>query len=63
MNITMEVLFRYLVFDDLGEPHRRFRTKHEAECYVLHRPNHRIERLPPPPKENVFDLITDEAPF
>ena len=63
MNITMEVLFRYLVFDDLGEPHRRFRTKHEAECYILHRPNHRIERLPPPPKENVFDLITDEAPF
>ena len=63
MIIPMEVLFRYLVFDDLGEPHRRFRTKHEAECYVLHRPNHRIERLPPPPKENVFDLITDEAPF
>lgn len=63
MIATMEVLFRYLVFDDLGEPHRRFRTKHEAECYVANKPNHRIERLPPQPKENVFDLITDEPPF
>jgi len=52
-----------LVFDDLGEPIRRFRTKHEAECYILHRGNHRIERLPALPKENVFDLITDEPPF
>ena len=59
----MEVLFRYLVFDDLGEPIRRFITKHEAECYILHRGNHRIERLPAPPKENVFDLITDEPLF
>jgi hypothetical protein len=59
----MEVLFRYLVFDDVGEPIMRFRTKHEAECYILHRGNHRIEKLPAPPKENVFDLITDEPPF
>lgn len=59
----MEVLFRYLVFDDYGDPIRRFRTKHEAECYVLHRPKHHIVRLPPPPKENVFDLITDEPLF
>jgi hypothetical protein len=63
MSNFMEVLFRYLVFDDLGEPIRRFRTKHEAECYILHRNNHRIERLPAPPKENVFDLITDEPLF
>jgi hypothetical protein len=59
----MEVLFRYQVFDDLGEPIRRFRTKYEAECYILHRGNHRIEKLPAPPKENVFDLITDEPLF
>jgi hypothetical protein len=59
----MEVLFRYIVFDDFGEPIIRFRTKHEAECYVLHRGNHRIEKLPAPPKENVFDLITDEPLF
>ncbi len=59
----MEVLFRYQVFDDLGEPIRRFRTKHEAKCYILHRGNHRIEKLPAPPKENVFDLITDEPLF
>jgi hypothetical protein len=58
----MEVLFRYLVFDDLGEQHRRFRTKHEAECYVANKPNHRIERLPAPPKENIFELY-EEAPF
>ena len=63
MSYAMEVLFRYLVFDDFGEPIIRFRTKHEAECYVLHKPNHRIERLPPQPKENVFDLIKDEPPF
>jgi hypothetical protein len=63
MSNFMEVLFRYLVFDDLGEPIRRFITKHEAECYILHRGNHRIERLPAPPKENVFDLITDEPLF
>lgn len=63
MNISMEVLFRYLVFDDVGEPIMRFRTKHEAECYVLHRPNHKITRLAPKPKENPFDLITDEPPF
>lgn len=63
MNYTMEVLFRYIVFDDFGEPHRRFRTKHEAETYIENKPNHRIERLPAPPKENVFDLITDEPPF
>ena len=61
--LMMEVLFRYLVFDDLGEPIRRFRTKHEAECYVLHRPNHRIKKLPPAPIENVFDLISDEPLF
>lgn len=59
----MEVIFRYLVFDDLGEPIRRFRTKHEAECYILHRGNHKIQRLPALAKENVFDLITDEPPF
>ena len=59
----MEVLFRYLVFDDLGEPIRRFGTKHEAECYILHRGNHTIKKLPTPPKENVFDLITDEPLF
>jgi hypothetical protein len=52
-----------LVFDDVGEPIRRFRTKHEAECYILHRGNHRIEKLPDLPKENVFDLIKDEPPF
>jgi len=63
MNYSMEVLFRYLVFDDLGEPIRRFRTKHEADCYILHRPNHRIERLPPAPLENVFNLISDEPLF
>lgn len=63
MNYSMEVLFRYLVFDDLGEPIRRFRTKHEAECYILHRGNHKIERLPALPKENVFDLIRDDPPF
>lgn len=59
----MEVLFRYLVFDDLGEPIRRFRTKHEADMYVLHRPNHIIRRLPPKPKENPFDLIKEEPLF
>ncbi len=59
----MEILFRYLVFDDIGESIRRFRTKHEAECYILHRPEHRIQRLPAPPKENVFELIKEEAPF
>ena len=63
MIATMEVLFRYLVFDDVGEPIRRFRTKHEAECYVLHRPNHIIRRLAPKPKENPFDLIKEEPPF
>jgi len=63
MNNFMEVIFRYLVFDDLGEPIRRFRTKHEAECYILHRCNYRIERLPALPKENVFDLISDEPLF
>jgi len=63
MSWAMEVLFRYLVFDDFGEPHKRFRTKHEAEVYIQNRPNHKIERLPTPPKENVFDLITDEPPF
>lgn len=63
MNNFIEVIFRYLVFDDLGEPIRRFKTKHEAECYILHRGNHRIERLPALPKENVFDLITDKPLF
>ena len=63
MKITMEVLFRYLVFDDVGEPIRRFRTKHEAECYVIHRPNHSIKRLPSAPKENVFNLIHEEPLF
>jgi hypothetical protein len=29
----------------------------------LHRPNHRIEKLPPLPRENPFDLIADEPPF
>ena len=56
-------MFNYLIIDDFGEAIRKFRTKHEAECYVLHRPNHKIERLPPQPKENVFNLITDEPPF
>lgn len=59
----MEVLFRYLVFDDFDDPHKRFRTKHEAEMYILNRPNHKIVKLPPQEKENVFDLITDEPPF
>jgi len=63
MIATMEVLFRYLVFDDVGEPIMRFRTKHEAECYILHRPNHKIQRLAPKPKENPFDLIKEEPPF
>ena len=63
MIATMEVLFRYIVFDDFGEPHKRFRTKHEADMYILNRPNHIIKRLPKPPKENVFDLIKDEPLF
>ena len=63
MSITMEVLFRYIVFDDFDEPHKRFRTKHEAEVYIQNRPNHKIVKLPPQEKENVFDLITDEPPF
>ena len=63
MSITMEVLFRYIVFDDFDEPHKRFRTKHEAEVYIQNRPNHKIVKLPPQKKENVFDLITDEPPF
>lgn len=63
VEILMEILFRYLVFDDFGEPIRRFRTKHEAEMYIAHRPNHTIKVLPKPPKENVFDLIPDEPPF
>jgi hypothetical protein len=63
MRKIMEVLFRYLVFDDCGEPIRRFRTKHEAECYILHRPKHRIEKLPPAPRENVFDLISEDPLF
>jgi hypothetical protein len=58
----MEILFRYLVFDDFGEPIRRFRTKHEAECYVLHRPNHTIKVLPKPKKENIFEIY-EEAPY
>lgn len=63
MNYSMEVLFRYLVFDDFDEPHKRFRTKHEAEVYIQNRPNHKIVKLPPQEKENVFDLIKDEPPF
>ena len=63
MNYSMEVLFRYLVFDDFGDPHKRFRTKHEAEMYIQNRPNHKIVKLPPQEKENVFDLITDEPLF
>jgi hypothetical protein len=63
MSNTMEVLFRYIVFDDFGEPHKRFRTKHEAEMYVSTKPSHTIKSLPKPPKENVFDLITDEPLF
>ena len=63
MNYAMEVLCRYLVFDDFGDPHKRFRTKHEAEMYILNRPNHKIVKLPPQEKENVFDLITDEPLF
>lgn len=59
----MEVLFRYLVFDDFDDPHKRFRTKHEAEMYILNRPNHKIVKLPPQEKENVFDLIKEEPPF
>ena len=59
----MEVLFRYLVFDDFGDPHKRFRTKHEAEMYILNRPNHTIKRLAPLPKENPFDLIKEEPLF
>ena len=63
MSYAMEVLFRYLVFDDFDDPHKRFRTKHEAEMYILNRPNHKIVKLPPQEKENVFDLIKDEPPF
>jgi len=63
MSSTMEVLFRYIVFDDFAEPHKRFRTKHEAEMYVMNKPGHTIKSLPKQPKENVFDLITDEPPF
>ena len=63
MNYSMEVLFRYLVFDDFDEPHKRFRTKHEAEVYIQNRPNHKIVKLPPQEEENVFDLIKDEPPF
>ena len=63
MTYDSQVIFSYLVFDDFGEPMIRFRTKHEADCYVLHRPNHKIQKLPVPPKENVFDLIKDEIPF
>lgn len=63
MNYSMEVLFRYLVFDDFGDPHKRFRTKHEAEMYILNRPNHTIKRLAPLPKENPFDLIKEEPLF
>ena len=59
----MEVLFRYLVFDDFGDPHKRFRTKHEAEMYIINRPNHTIKRLAPLPKENPFDLIKEEPLF
>jgi hypothetical protein len=59
----MEVLFRYLVFDDFGEPIRRFRTKHEAEFYVQDKPNHIIRKLAPLPSENPFNLIKDEPLF
>ena len=55
--------FRYLVIDDFDEPHKRFRTKHEAEVYIQNRPNHKIVKLPPQEKENVFDLIKDEPLF
>ena len=53
----MDISFKYLVFDDSDEPIRRFATKHEAESYVLHRPNHRIEKLPPVPLENLLGFI------
>ena len=62
MSYTMEVLFRYIVFDDFGEPHKRFRTKHEAEVYVMNKPSHSIKSLPKPPKENMFELY-EEAPY
>lgn len=58
----MELLFRYIVFDDFGEPHRRFRTRHEAEVYCLNKPKHFIKVLPKPPKENIFETF-EEAPF
>jgi len=58
----MEVLFRYIVFDDFGEPHKRFRTKHEAEVYMMNKPGHSIKSLPKPPKENMFELY-EEAPY
>lgn len=57
------MIFRYLVFDDFGEPHKRFRTKHEADMYILNKPNHIIRRLAPKPKENPFDLIKEEPLF
>jgi len=63
MNYNAQVLFRYLVLDDFGDAHKKFRTKHEAETYIINRPDHKIERLTPQPKENVFDLIKDEIPF
>jgi len=56
MKIIMEVLFRYIVFDEFGEPIRRFRTKHEAEAYVEERPNHVIKELLKPKTD---DLVYD----
>jgi hypothetical protein len=60
----MDVLFRYIVFDDFGEPHKRFRTKHEAEVYIANKPNHKMEyiKAPKQPKENIFEIY-EEAPF
>ena len=55
--------FRYLVIDDFGDEIRKFMTKHEAQFYVLNKPDHSIKSLPKAPKENVFDLIKAEPLF
>jgi hypothetical protein len=56
---VMEVLFRFLVFDEFGEPIRRFATKHEAEVYCLHRGGHTIKELPKTDKDNIFRIFGD----
>ena len=57
------MIFRYLILDDFGDPIRKFRTRHEAQFYVLNKPDHLIKTLPKLLKENVFDLIKAEPLF